>query len=86
MSADETGQDELPFKCEWEIGVHPAGHQDDWDHYHPLAKSEEKAKELALEEAKSDGMTEPMVYMCTGPYKPKDPIRVGEEMIEEVFG
>lgn len=82
----ERPDEPLPFKAEYEIGVHPAGYPDDWDHYHPRAKTMERAKEKAKKEAKRDGMDAPMVYMASGPFKPRDPIRVGEEMVKEVFG
>lgn len=77
--------DELPFKCEWEVGVQEAGDPDDWEFYHPRAKTEEAARKKARKEAQSD-FFDPIVYMITGPYKPRSPMRVGEEMIEEVFG
>lgn len=86
VRADEEADEELSFSAEWEIGVHPAGHPDDWEWYHPKERSEDAAREAALEEAKSDGMTDPMVYEVYGPIKPKDPVRVGEEIIERVFG
>ncbi|GAA1280181.1 MULTISPECIES: hypothetical protein [Actinomycetes] len=82
----DEGDDKLPFRCQWEVGVNEAGDPDDWDHYHPLAKSEDEAERKAQQEARDDGYTDPYPYMVTGPFKPKDPIRVGEEMIEEVFG
>ena len=76
----------LPFKCEYEIGVQECGKRNEWEHYHPRAKTTEEAKEMAKNEARRDGFRDPMVYMCTGPYRPENPITVGEEMIEEVFG
>lgn len=85
-SGTEMQPEELPFRCEWEVGVNEAGDPDDWEFYHPLAKSEEEAQRKAHEEAREDGFTAPYVYMCTGPFKPDDPIRVGREMIEEVWG
>jgi len=74
QSTDDIEQPEepLPFEAEYEIGVHPAGHPDDWKHYHPRAKTMEEAKEQARKEARKDGMDEPMVYMESGPHKPRD--------------
>jgi len=77
---------ELPFECEWEIAVNEAGDPDDWDHYHPLAKSVGEAERKAQEEARKDGYTDPYPNTVFGPIKPDNPIRVGEEMISQVFG
>ena len=82
---DKTPQDELPFKCQWEVGVCEAGDTDDWEHYHPKAKTGEEAAQKAQEEARSD-FFDPCVYMVEGPFKPRDPVRVGREMVEDVFG
>ena len=81
-----TEREELPFKCMFEVGVNEAGDPDDWEHDHPLAKSADEAERKAQEMALKDRFTDPYPYMCHGPFKPDNPIRVGEEMIEEVFG
>jgi len=98
MSSDKsaTGEqqnDELPFNCEWEVGVQEAGNEDEWAWAHPMAKSEQEARRKARNMAESGnvrGQSAPyhdaVVYDVSGPYRPNDPIRVGEEMIEEVFG
>lgn len=85
-SVEDEQTDELPFRCMWEVGVNEAGDPDDWNHYHPLAKSEEEAERKAQQEAREDGYTDPCPYMVEGPFKPDNPVRVGNEMIEEVFG
>ena len=59
--SDTEREGELPFECEWEIGVHPAGHPNDWAHYHPLARSRTKAEEKAKREARDDMMSNPVV-------------------------
>jgi len=82
----EQEDQELPFECEWEVGVNEAGDPDDWDWYHPMATNQEEAKQKAKREAEKDGYTNPYVYETAGPFKPEDPIRVGEEMIKKVFG
>lgn len=82
---DGGGLEPLPFTCEYEVGVHEAGDPEDWEHYHPKARTTEQARKEAVQLAFGDGMADPVVYMCTGPYRPEDPIRVGEEMIAEVF-
>lgn len=79
-------EEPLPFKCEYEIGVHPAGQPEEWEHYHPKAGTLNEAESLAKGSARHDGMEEPVVYMTSGPFKPDNPSRVGREMIEEVFG
>lgn len=81
---DEEG--ELPFSCEWEVGINEAGDPDNWDHYHPIAKSEKEAKRKAQQEAREDGYTDPYPIHVYGPVKPKNTIRVGEEMISQFFG
>lgn len=86
---DGTGNDrpdELPFRCEWEVGVNEAGDPEDWMHVHPLATSAEEAERKAKKKARKDRFTDPVVYMTEGPFRPDNPARVGEEMIEEVFG
>lgn len=82
----ESTREQLPFRCEWEVGVCEAADDDEWEFYHPLARSEQRARELAEEYAREDGFDDPSVYQITGPYKPDDVIRVGREMINEVFG
>ena len=65
---------------EWEIGIRAWGPDDEpgearWEHYHPTAAAEEKAKEKAKKEAQSGinsivGMQDAFeIYMVEGPYE-----------------
>ncbi len=54
----------------WEIGVHPAGQPDEWEHHHPPAETEKEARQKALEQAREDGVTDPHIYMVEGPFNP----------------
>lgn len=78
-------EDELPIRCEWEVGVQKRGDPDSWQFFHPRAKSESEARRRARSEARDQGWTEPEVYQITGPWRPNDPTQVGREIIEEVF-
>lgn len=85
-SGGHTPSEPLPFKCEYEIGVCERDDEDEWDHYHPLARTQAEARAAAKGEARDDGFEDPTVYMADGPYRPENPARVGEEVITRVFG
>ncbi|ELZ05774.1 hypothetical protein [Natrialba aegyptia] len=69
MSSEQSTDDTEQFQT-WEIGVHPAGHPDNWEHHHPPAGTEEEARKKAIKQAREDGMTDPCVYMVAGPFNP----------------